>query len=93
MVSYQPTMLGTRYMCSAGHYLAARAGFDILEAGGNAVDAGGVIPAKCLRNQCLGADRVSSQRQRLRATGVNNCGVVAEAKHGAGPFRKREGLG
>ena len=40
MVSYQPTMLGTRYMCSAGHYLASRAGFDILEAGGNAVDAG-----------------------------------------------------
>jgi gamma-glutamyltranspeptidase/glutathione hydrolase len=27
-------------MCSAGHYLAARAGFEILEAGGNAVDAG-----------------------------------------------------
>ena len=40
MVSYQPTMLGTRYMCSAGHYLASRAGFEILEAGGNAVDAG-----------------------------------------------------
>ena len=40
MVSYQPTMLGTRYMCSAGHYLASHAGFDILEAGGNAVDAG-----------------------------------------------------
>ena len=40
MVSYQPTMLGTRYMCSAGHYFASRAGFDILEAGGNAVDAG-----------------------------------------------------
>jgi len=40
MVSYQPTMLGTRHMCSAGHYLASRAGFDILEAGGNAIDAG-----------------------------------------------------
>ncbi len=40
MVSFQPTMLGTRYMCSAGHYLASRAGFEILEAGGNAVDAG-----------------------------------------------------
>ncbi|MDA0655106.1 MAG: gamma-glutamyltransferase family protein [Proteobacteria bacterium] len=40
MVSFQPTMLGTRHMCSAGHYLAARAGFEILEAGGNAVDAG-----------------------------------------------------
>jgi gamma-glutamyltranspeptidase / glutathione hydrolase len=40
MVAFQPTMLGTRYMCSAGHYLASKAGFDILEAGGNAVDAG-----------------------------------------------------
>ena len=28
MVSYQPTMLGTRYMCSAGHYLASR-GIDV----------------------------------------------------------------
>ncbi len=40
MVSFQPTQLGTRHMCSAGHYLAARAGFEILEAGGNAIDAG-----------------------------------------------------
>jgi len=40
MVTFQPTQLGTRHMCSAGHYLAARAGFEILEAGGNAVDAG-----------------------------------------------------
>jgi gamma-glutamyltranspeptidase/glutathione hydrolase len=37
---YQPTMLGTRYMVAAGHYLATQAGYDILEAGGNAVDAG-----------------------------------------------------
>jgi len=29
-----------RYLISSGHYLAARAGFEILEAGGNAVDAG-----------------------------------------------------
>lgn len=37
---YQPTVAGTRYMISAGHYLATQAGFDILEAGGNAIDAG-----------------------------------------------------
>ena len=36
----QPTIPGTRYMVSAGHFLATQAGFDILEAGGNAVDAG-----------------------------------------------------
>ena len=37
---YQPVINGTRYMVSAGHFLATQAGFDILEAGGNAVDAG-----------------------------------------------------
>ncbi|MGK7862273.1 gamma-glutamyltransferase family protein [Falsiroseomonas sp. E2-1-a4] len=36
----RPTISGTRHAISAGHYLAASAGFSILEAGGNAVDAG-----------------------------------------------------
>ena len=36
----RPTLAGTRHMISAGHYLAANAGFQILEAGGNAIDAG-----------------------------------------------------
>jgi gamma-glutamyltranspeptidase/glutathione hydrolase len=36
----QPTINATRYMVSAGHFLATQAGFDILEAGGNAIDAG-----------------------------------------------------
>ena len=34
------SIMGTRHVISAGHYLAAHAGFEILEAGGNAVDAG-----------------------------------------------------
>jgi gamma-glutamyltranspeptidase/glutathione hydrolase len=34
------SIMGTRHVISAGHYLAAHAGFQILEAGGNAVDAG-----------------------------------------------------
>ncbi len=33
-------LTGTRHMVSAGHYAAAHAGFLILEAGGNAIDAG-----------------------------------------------------
>ena len=37
---WRPTIRGTRHMVSAGHYLAAEAGFAILEAGGNAIDAG-----------------------------------------------------
>ena len=38
--SFRPALLGTRHMIVAGHYAAAHAGFAILEAGGNAVDAG-----------------------------------------------------
>ena len=37
---HRPAVMGTRYMIVAGHYLAAQAGFEVLEAGGNAVDAG-----------------------------------------------------
>src|SRR5271170_8454386 len=40
MTSHRPTICGTRHAVSAGHYLATMAGFSILEAGGNAVDAG-----------------------------------------------------
>jgi len=40
MTSTRMTIMGTRHVISAGHYLAAHAGFQILEAGGNAIDAG-----------------------------------------------------
>ena len=40
ITAFRPTVMGTRHMVVAGHYLAAEAGFAILEAGGNAVDAG-----------------------------------------------------
>jgi len=40
MAVYRPTITGERYMISAGHYSATHAGFKILEAGGNAIDAG-----------------------------------------------------
>src|ERR1043165_3153758 len=38
MPSTRPTLYGSRHAISAGHYLAAAAGFAILEAGGNAID-------------------------------------------------------
>src|SRR5690349_22899089 len=38
--SHRPTIAVTQHAISAGHYLAATAGFDILQAGGNAIDAG-----------------------------------------------------
>ena len=40
MMAGRPTLYGTRHGVSAGHYLAAASGFAVLEAGGNAVDAG-----------------------------------------------------
>ncbi len=40
IASVRPTLSGTRHMVSANHHLAAQAAFQILEAGGNAVDAG-----------------------------------------------------
>jgi gamma-glutamyltranspeptidase/glutathione hydrolase len=39
-MSHRPTVYGTRHAVSAGHYLAAAAGFAVLEGGGNAIDAG-----------------------------------------------------
>jgi gamma-glutamyltranspeptidase/glutathione hydrolase len=38
--THRPALLGTRHMAVAGHYLAAQSAFRVLEAGGNAVDAG-----------------------------------------------------
>ena len=35
--SLRPTFMGTTHMVAAGHYLAAEAGYRILEQGGNAV--------------------------------------------------------
>ena len=49
MPSTRPTLYGTRHAVSAGHYLAAAAGFSILEAGGNAIDAG---CARASRSPC-----------------------------------------
>ena len=39
-VAMRPTIRGTRHAISSGHYLATQAGFAVLEAGGNAIDAG-----------------------------------------------------
>jgi gamma-glutamyltranspeptidase/glutathione hydrolase len=45
--SYRPPMLGTTHAVSSGHHLASAAGMRILEAGGNAIDAG-VAAGICL---------------------------------------------
>jgi gamma-glutamyltranspeptidase / glutathione hydrolase len=38
--AHRPAVAVTRHAIAAGHYLATTAGFDVLQAGGNAVDAG-----------------------------------------------------
>jgi gamma-glutamyltranspeptidase/glutathione hydrolase len=43
----RPEVLATKYLVSAGHYLAAAAGMRVLDAGGNAFDAG-VATALCI---------------------------------------------
>lgn len=43
----RPEVMGTKYMVSAGHYLAAAGGMRILDQGGNAFDAG-VATALCI---------------------------------------------
>jgi len=47
MPAYRPAITGTRHVISAGHHGAAHAGFCVLEAGGNAIDAG-VAAGLCL---------------------------------------------
>ena len=38
--TYRPAVMGVTHVVSSGHYLAASAGYRILEEGGNAIDAG-----------------------------------------------------
>jgi len=40
MPTHHPRIIGTRHMVASANYLAAQVGFEILEAGGNAIDAG-----------------------------------------------------
>ena len=40
MPTHHPRIIGTRHMVASANYLAAQTGFAILEAGGNAIDAG-----------------------------------------------------
>jgi gamma-glutamyltranspeptidase/glutathione hydrolase len=53
---HRARLMGTRHMAAAGHYLAAQAAFQILEAGGNAIDAGcaGGIALTVLQSEYVG---------------------------------------
>ena len=48
MIESRAVVHAERHAIAAGHELATRAGMEVLEAGGNAVDAGGCGPrARC----------------------------------------------
>ena len=65
MFATRPTLSGPRHAISAGHYLASTAGMAVLEAGGNAVDAG------CAAGIALpGEVRVSLREGEVRARRV-----------------------
>ena len=73
-MSASPTrarIIGTRHMAAAGHYLAAQAAFQILEAGGNAIDAGvcGGIALGVLQSEYVGFGGVAPIMIRPAATG------------------------
>ena len=48
----QPMIIGHHYMTSAGQYLATQAALAILEARGNAIDAGGRHRARAIVGVC-----------------------------------------
>ncbi len=56
MATWRPEVMGTRHVVAAGHHMAAQAGFAILEAGGNAVDAG---VASCVALAVLQSEMVN----------------------------------
>ncbi len=64
-------IIGTRHMVAAGHYLAAQAAFQILEAGGNAIDAGvcGGIALGVVQSEYVGFGGVAPIMIRPAATG------------------------
>ena len=73
-MSASPTrarIIGTRHMAAAGHYLAAQAAFQILELGGNAVDAGvcGGIALGVLQSEYVGFGGVAPIMIRPASTG------------------------
>ncbi len=56
MSSHRPTIMATQHAVSSGHYLATQASFEILNDGGNAVDAG---IAACIALGVLHSDLVN----------------------------------
>jgi gamma-glutamyltranspeptidase/glutathione hydrolase len=67
----RPVIAGVNHMVSAGHYLAATAAFEILEAGGNAIDAGvaGGIALAVVQSELVNFAGVAPIIVRMGASG------------------------
>ena len=67
----RPEVIATRHMVVAGHPLAAQAGFQILEAGGNAIDAGVAVglAINVLESEMTCFGGVAPSMIRIGATG------------------------
>ena len=67
----RPEVMATRHMVVAGHPLAAQAGFQILEAGGNAIDAGVAVglAINVLESEMTCFGGVAPSMIRMGATG------------------------
>lgn len=68
---HRARIMGRRHMVASGHYLATQAAFQILEAGGNAIDAGvaGGITLGIVQSEYVGFGGVAPIMLRLASTG------------------------
>ncbi|WP_188052214.1 gamma-glutamyltransferase family protein [Aureimonas fodinaquatilis] len=71
MAPHRSRFMGFNHAVAAGHYLAAQAAFQILEAGGNAIDAGvaGGIALGVVQSEYVGFGGVAPIMIRLAETG------------------------
>jgi len=71
MAPYRARIMGHRHAVAAGHYLAAQAAFQVLEGGGNAIDAGvaGGIALGVVQSEYVGFGGVAPIMVRIAETG------------------------
>jgi gamma-glutamyltranspeptidase/glutathione hydrolase len=71
MQPHRPSLMATRHLVVSGHYLASQAGFQVLEAGGNAIDAGVAVglAINVLETEMAGFGGVAPTMIRLGRSG------------------------
>jgi gamma-glutamyltranspeptidase/glutathione hydrolase len=96
MPTHHPRVIGTRHMVASANYLAAQTGFQILEAGGNAIDAGvaggialGVIQCEFVHFAGVAPImvRIAETGETWTVSGLGTWPAMASAEH----FRREHG--